>query len=157
MPTEIERKFIIDPKKLPPEALSFFYDTEAGYFTHSEVAIRVTSRFGGKQKVCFKGPVTDVKTGARLECEYLIPNEDARQLLALSPTNIRKRRYEYQGWEIDKFEFLVGGKEFWMAEYEEKEGKPPCPDPLPPWVEKEVTGESIYSNQALAWAYGKKN
>lgn len=156
MAIERERKFLIDPTKLPAEALRSFYDTEAGYFTKDEVAIRVTSRKGGKQKVCFKGPIIDQESGARPEFEYIIPWKDAGELLGLAPTYLPKRRYEYQGWEIDKFEFMVDGELFWLAEYEEKEGKLPCPDPLPPWVEEEVTGDPDYSNQALAWEHGRK-
>lgn len=156
MATEKERKFLIDPKLLPPEALEKFYDTEAGYFTEDEVAIRVTSRVGGKQKVCFKGPVTDLESGSRLEFEYIIPNEDAQQLLELAPTNLKKRRHDYNGWEIDKFNFQVDGEDFWLAEYEEKEGKPPIPNPLPLWIDEEVTSDYSYSNQQIAWTWGRK-
>lgn len=158
MPTERERKFLINPNLLPPEAFKSFYDTEAGYFTKEGVAIRVTSRKGGKQKVCFKGPVFDKESGARAEFEYIIPWKDAGELLGLAPTHLSKRRFEYEGWEIDYFEGILVNdiQELWMAEYEEKEGKSPCPDPLPPWVVKEVTGDPEYSNQALAWKYGKK-
>lgn len=156
MAIESERKFLIDHKRLPPEALEKFYDVEAGYFTDGEVAIRVTSRVGGKQKVCFKGPVTDVKTGARLEFEYIIPEKDALELLVLAPTTLKKRRYDYNGWEIDKFEKSFRPQdELWMAEYEEKEGKPPLGE-LPPWVLEEVTGDPTFSNQQLAWSLGDK-
>lgn len=158
MPTEIERKFLVDPKKLPSEALEKFYDTEAGYFTKGPVAIRVTSRVGGKQKVCFKGPVTDTKTGARVEVEVIIPNEYALELLELSPTNLKKRRHDYQGWEIDFFPSirLNDFEQLWMAEWEEREGKPQIPNPLPEWIRGEVTGDPVFSNQNLAWRWGRK-
>ena len=44
-----------------------------------------------------------------------------------------------------------------MAEWEEHPGKSPLPNPLPPWIFREVTEEPReYSNQALAWKYGRK-
>lgn len=149
MAIERERKFMVHFDRLPPEAFLSFFETEAGYFTNDLIAIRVTSRKGGKQKVCFKGPGTE----EREEFEYVIPKEDAERLLALAPTNIKKTRYEYQGWEIDSLN-IPGG--LWVAEWEEAEGKPSIPSPLPVWIGEEITGKAALTNMALAWTYGRR-
>lgn len=160
MAIERERKFMVDCTRLPLEATRKGVVIEAGYFTEGPVAIRVTSRLGAdvsKQKICFKGPGTE----ARQEFEYTIPNADAEALLKLSPTFLHKLRYEYQGWEIDCIDLpAVDGtlaRQLWVAEWEEAEGKPSIPSPLPEWITKEVTHlPQWYSNAALAWKYGKK-
>lgn len=155
MAIERERKFLVDPVLIPPKALTEPWDLEAGYFTRTGPAIRVTLRKDGKTKVCFKS-----EGGLeRQEFEYVIPRKDAEDLIKISPTYLAKKRYLYEGWEIDCIPVFKDGlllKEIWMAEWEEQEGKGPVPDPLPKWVEREVTGVTEYSNQFLAWHYGKK-
>ncbi len=150
MAIERERKFLVLPDLLPTEALQNSYETQAGYFTDGPIAIRVTSRKGGKQKVCFKGPGTE----EREEFEYIIPKEDAERLLALAPNNIHKTRYEYEGWEIDHLH--VESKSLWFAEWEEAPGKPPIPSPLPKWIGEEVTGRVELTNMRLAWEFGRR-
>lgn len=151
MAIERERKFLVNPHLLPKEALESFYETQAGYFTDGPIAIRVTSRKGGKQKVCFKGPGSE----EREEFEYIIPKEDAERLLALAPTNIHKTRFEYGGWEIDKIR-TTPDADLWFAEWEEAPGKPPIPSPLPEWIGEEVTGRVELTNMRLAWTYGRR-
>lgn len=151
MVLERERKFLVDPSKLPP--LTNGRIIEAGYFTQKRVAIRVTMRSDGVCKICFKGPGAE----ERQEFEYRIPEADAAALLVLSPTHIVKTRYDHEGWEIDRFHFdhpTLG--QFWMAEWEEHEGKPPIPNPLPAWITREVTSEIEYTNMAIAWTFGRK-
>jgi len=159
MALERERKFLVDPALLPLEATRKGVSIQAGYFTQGPVAIRVTSRLGNdvsKQKICFKGPGSE----ERQEFEYTIPNADAEALLALSPTNLFKLRYEYQGWEIDCIDLpseARSPKRLWVAEWEEAEGKPSIPSPLPDWIIEEVTHRpEEFSNAALAWKYGRK-
>lgn len=154
MAIERERKFRVLPELLPPEALKNSYEVEAGYFTNGPIAIRVTSRASGRQKICFKGPGTQ----EREEFEYLIPNEDAQRLLMLAPTNLKKTRYEFEGWEIDHFhvdEVQTSGP-LWVAEWEEAPGKQPIPSPLPPWIGLEVTEDVKFTNMRLAWMLGKR-
>jgi adenylate cyclase len=153
---EVERKFLVHSDKLPSLVYTKRHFIEAGYFTKDNVAIRVTCS-SDKSKVCFKGPGGE----AREEYEYEIPHADAKSLLKLSPTYLQKIRYFYEGWEIDcifieRSVWLEDGKVIWMAEWEEHEGKLACPNPLPEWIGKEVTGMPEYYNQALAWKYGKK-
>lgn len=144
---ERERKFLVAPHLLPE--LPAGRVIEAGYFTKEGIAIRCTIRSDGVQKVCFKGP----GLGEREEYEYSIKDKDIRGLMNLAPTYLKKTRYDFEGWEIDHFPEL----NLWMAEYEEAEGKPPIPNPLPRWITREVTEDSMYTNMALAWRYGRKN
>ena len=157
MSIERERKFLVDPSKLP--SLPTGRVITAGYFTKEEVAIRVTIRGDGVQKICFKSP------GGleRQEFEYKIPADDASALMKLAPTNLTKMRYDLDGWEIDEFlsippVFILKGAmgRLWMAEYEEAPNKPLLMDPLPAWAWKEVTDNPAYSNQHLAWRWGNK-
>lgn len=155
MAIEKERKYLVDANLLPNEVLNApFFNSEAGYFTKDGVAIRVTMREGGKCKVCFKSPGGNE---TRHEFEYVIPREDAETLMELCPTRIKKTRRDYEGWEIDTVH-LGDGRTMWMAEWEEKEGKPPMPLEAvwPKWLLSEVTNYIEYSMQHLAWKYGKK-
>lgn len=173
MAIEKERKFLVNESVLPKE---FFTPgmgdiIEAGYYTQSGMAVRVTVRNHGRgaenrpkppvYKVGFKTPGAFI----RHEYEYHIPPEDALQLLRASPTYLQKERFYLEGWEVDCIDIKVGwglkpsftlkGK-FWIAEYEEEEGKPPFEQiALADWVGKEVTEDRDYSNQAIAWACGK--
>jgi CYTH domain-containing protein len=155
MALERERKFIIDPAKLPPEAFEQKFRVKAGYFTETGPAIRVTHRPGKVSKVCIKGPGAE----ERLEFEYKIPDEDALELLKICPTGYSKIRYEYNGWEIDQFFVDPDWKipyPIWIAEYEERPGKRPVSYYLfdtPKWVVDEVTYNPKYSNQSLAWEF----
>lgn len=167
MAIERERKFIVDPRKgmlrqlLGLQTRENVSSIETGYFTRDGVAVRVSSKNRGtsreKCKICFKSPGTE----ERQEFEYTIPNEDAHELLKLAPTRLTKYRYDIDGWEIDCIDLGVIGPDgtasCWMAEWEEHPGKSPLPNPLPEWIDREVTEEPReYSNQALAWKYGKK-
>lgn len=139
------------------------FQIKTGYFTEDGIAIRVSLRDLGKPtqkcKVCLKTP------GGleREEFEYSIPLGDAVRLLELSPTFLKKERYEFQGWEIDRLTINVSKEpgvpiltDLWMAEWEEAPDKEPFPASIPEWITQEVTGDPSYSNQALAWKYGRR-
>ena len=87
---------------------------------------------------------------SRVECEWPIPVDDARQLLALClPPLIEKRRYvvPFAGkrWEIDVFAGVNAG--LVLAEVElESEDEPVS---LPPWVGEEVSHDRRYQNSNL--------
>lgn len=155
MAIERERKFLLIRENLP-RSLGRGKIIQTGYFTKDSVAIRVSIKnLGGedeKSKICFKSPGTE----ERQEFEYTIPTEDAKALLVLAPTFLSKTRWDREGWEIDRFD-LPTDTELWVAEWEEREGKGPIPNPLPDWIGQEVTEQpELYSNQALAWKYGRK-
>lgn len=161
---ERERKFLVLVPHLPPaiEEIGLTRKSkviQAGYFTDYPLpAVRVTVTTHGhtgrfpEYNFCVKGRGAEV----RPEFEFGIESEQAKMLLEQSPTFLIKERYDLDGWEIDKITLKVGGDltNFWLAEWEEEEGKPPIPDPLPLWIGEEVTHNPEYSNQRLAWKYG---
>lgn len=178
MPFETERKFLIDPRKLPASATdpSVRDIIESGYFTPKGVAVRIAVRNHGAKgyhppayKVGFKTP----GGLTRYELEYPIEAKDALVLLENSPTYLKKERFHFEGWEIDCIQLTrtlaVGPSPkgvtvlkgyLWVAEYEECEGKPTfeqaTAERRPEWLLEEVTFDRSYSNQALAWAHGKR-
>jgi len=88
---------------------------------------------------------------SRLEFEYLVPREEALEMLQLSVTPmIEKYRtkisYEGKIWEVDEFE--GDNKGLIIAEIELKsEGQTFS---IPPWIGQEVTGDIRYFNSSLA-------
>ncbi len=169
MAIERERKFLVDWQKLPGSIFDRGMvrdckEIHTGYFTKDGVAIRVSVRDLGqpteKCKVCFKSPGGSLE---REEYEYTIPTSDALSLLNLAPTRIKKDRFDLDGWEIDHLTINVSDEpgvpvltDMWMAEWEETPGKQPFPETLPDWSSVEVTTDPDYSNQALAWKYGRR-
>jgi CYTH domain-containing protein len=147
MNIERERKFqvLFRPPNLPEGRIM-----TTGYFTENGVAVRASYSNKGVARVCFKGPGTE----ERAEFEYRIPLEDGVRLVELAPTRLIKIRYDMDGWEIDFFPFIGSG--FWMAEWEEHDGKARFPDVKPDWLGSEVTEDLRFTNQALAWQHGKR-
>lgn len=146
MAFEIERKFLVD-KALLGE-LAGGVAIRQGYLpTAGETTVRV--RLAGETAcLTLKRP----STGAtRLEFEYRIPLEDARQILAelCADSRIEKTRYRipYGGrvWELDVFhgdnEGLI------VAEVELQTEDEPIS--RPEWVTREVTHDPRYSNANL--------
>jgi adenylate cyclase len=144
MGTEIERKFLIDPARLPvlPEPLRF----RQGYLsTQPAVRVRaIVSPTGEKSaRLTIKGPGLISRT----ELEYPIPHEDTDALFALCQRSLTKLRYQVGRWEIDHFLDLPRG-DFWLAEIEltaESEAFE-----RPDWIVKEVTDDPSYANSKLA-------
>ncbi len=153
MNLERERKFLVVKEKLPKD-LGKGKRIQTGYFTNDNVAIRVSIGNQGepneKCKICFKGPGTE----ERQEFEYTIPNEDAHALIKLSPTYLTKTRYDFEGWEIDCLDLPT--EKFWMAEWEEHEGKAPIPEVKPEWVGYEVTSKIEFTNMRIAWTFPRR-
>jgi len=145
MATEIERKFLIDPKKLPP--LPKPMTIKQGYIPAEEVTVRVRL-VDEKAFLTLKGKAVRL---SRSEFEYPIPYEDAVAMLEelCVPPLIEKKRYElpYEGhlWEIDIFEGENSG--LFLAEVELQAEEEAVT--LPPWVTKEVSQDRRYSNARL--------
>lgn len=147
MAIEIERKFLVHADRLPP--LEHGLHIEQAYVpTSNGTTVRV--RVAGEQ--AFIGIKTRKTQLSRLEYEFPVPVDDAREMLALVCTtgHIMKRRYLIpQGeltWEIDVFgaenEGLI------VAELEL-----PLEDQsfeLPDWIDREVTLDPRYSNYNLS-------
>ena len=145
MATEIERKFLVDPTRLPalPEALVI----KQGYIPAEGATVRVRTK-NCKAFLTLKGRA---KSLTRSEFEYAIPYDDALAMLQelCAPPLIEKRRYEivYENhvWEVDIFEGENAG--LYLAEIElQREDERFA---LPPWVTKEVTHDRRYYNANL--------
>src|SRR3954451_16307681 len=142
MPVEIERKFLVDQEKLPPE-LPAADELEQGYLsTEPVVRVRLVARPDGTRHaeltIKGKGLVT------RPEFNYPIPAEDAEQLLHLCSRSLRKLRRHLGRWELDHFQDTG----LWLAEIELTREEEPYEPPR--WLGREVTGDPQYSNSRLA-------
>jgi len=148
MATEIERKFLVDTRRLPP--LPAPLELRQGYLSSNpSVRVRRTvdpaSTPPGERslRLTIKGP----GLLSRTELEYPIPLEDEAALFALCKSTLSKLRYRIGRWEIDRFLDLPRG-EFWMAEIELSSEDEPFE--RPDWLGEEVTHDPAYSNSRLA-------
>ncbi len=148
MPTEIERRFLIDsrllPRKLPKP------DRIVQGFLNFEPVVRVRLRKSGKggrtrAYLTVKGRGLRV----RAEYEYEIPVAHARELLKLcGAAVIEKDRTVYGPWEIDTYCGRHRGLQ--VVEIELPYARAKLPDPMPLWVRREVTEDPRYTNSHLA-------
>lgn len=146
MPLEIERKFLVNPGKLP----SGFTGTEIiqGYIPlKSDDVIRIRIA-GSSAFITLKGKDDQ---GIRPEFEYEIPESDAHEIISIMCMKpyIRKIRtviwFQGQKWEIDRF--LDENEGLWIAEAELQSAGDVVA--IPPWVTGEVTGDNRYLNSSL--------
>lgn len=159
MPVEIERKFLVSSDAWRHGATGRRY--RQGYLKQSGNPPTIRIRTVGTDAfLTIKSQPTGI---VRDEYEYRIPLDDAEAMLenlCLHPL-IEKIRYEiwHQGslWEVD--EFLSRNTGLVVAEIELQ-----SPDQVfsrPPWLGREVTGDSRYSNSSLAscpfadWQYAE--
>lgn len=146
MGVEIERKFLLASDAWRQSAVGVEY--RQGYLSRDSartVRVRVAA---GQGYLTIKGRNEGV---ARAEFEYLIPEDEARQLLALCEGPlIEKLRYrvEHAGfvWEID--EFLGQNAGLIVAEIELPAEDTPFERPA--WVGVEVSGDARYYNSSLS-------
>ena len=146
MATEIERKYLVRDTQflagLEGEALSQGYlASDAG------VSVRVRIAATGAW-LTVKGPTRGL---SRLEFEYAIPPEDARELIALAPNApVEKTRFRIPHddviWEVDVFEGANAGLVTAEVELEREDQT----FSLPPWIDREVSDDSRYANTSLA-------
>jgi CYTH domain-containing protein len=147
MPTEIERKFLVQGTPWRPGTGVRF---SQGYLNRDkERTVRV--RIAGERGFLTIKGVT--RGAARAEFEYGIPLADAEELLKLSDGPIiQKNRYVvvHDGftWEVD--EFLGDNAGLVIAELELTSEDQPFS--RPPWLGAEVTHDSQYYNSSLASA-----
>lgn len=141
---EIERRFIIDPLKLP--LLPDGNVHQQGYLSYDPV-IRV--RYTAPDRCFFT--IKGKGTISREEHEFELPRSATLSIIRLfkSPLilgQLTKKRYRLDRWEID--EFMGPHKGLWLAEIElEREDEK---IEIPNWVVKEVTEDPRYSNAMLA-------
>lgn len=146
MPQEIERKYLLQGDGWRELATGSLY--RQGYIRTQDgvtVRVRVVSEQG---YLTIKGPSVQC---SRLEFEYLIPLEEAEQMLdtlCMEPL-IEKTRYKvpWAGltWEID--EFAGANQGLILAEVELSDVNQDIQ--LPPWIGQEVSHEPKYYNSNL--------
>jgi adenylate cyclase len=145
VPREIERKFLLKTATWRT-AIARSERMSQGYIAGSDRAsVRV--------RIADEGAALNIKSGglvaSRLEYEYPIPVDHARELLALCASLVDKTRHfvPYRGfeWEIDEFHGANSG--LVVAELElEFEGQD---FPKPDWLGAEVTHLERYYNVKL--------
>ncbi|SEF67260.1 CYTH domain-containing protein [Halpernia humi] len=147
MPTEIERKFLVEKsiwQKVEKNSGELY---RQGYLLtdpNKTIRVRQTSEKGF---ITIKG----LSVGAtRPEFEYEIPFDDAKELLnQFAISELSKIRYkiifEDKLWEVD--EFLGDNLGLIVAEIELKSED--ISFALPDWIDREVTSEQKYYNSNL--------
>jgi len=146
MGIEIERKFLVKKDNWRTLGIPMHY--VQGYLvSDGERTVRVRVA-GANGFITIKGQSQGI---SRLEFEYLIPREEALEMLQLSSIPLiekyrTKVRYEGKLWEIDEFEGTNKG--LIMAEIELKSEDETFS--VPDWIGQEVTGDLRYYNSSLA-------
>ncbi|GAB4196170.1 MAG: CYTH domain-containing protein [Coleofasciculaceae cyanobacterium] len=146
MATEIERKFLVKGDEWRSLATGIVY--RQGYLsTKKDCSVRVRL-VADRGYLTIKGLTQGF---SRAEYEYVIPAEDAREMLdnlCVSPL-IEKTRYkiDYAGltWEVD--EFAGENQGLIIAEVELPEENHQIE--LPNWIDKEVSDDPRYYNVNL--------
>jgi adenylate cyclase len=144
MPTEIERKFLVQAKHWDQEDSVHIYQ---GYLCHEKGNTARVRLAGEKAFITIKGPKQGI---SRQEFEYEIPVADAEQMLKLCRgAIIEKIRHfvVYKGFEWEVDEFLGKNAGLIVAEIELEEEEQPFS--RPDWLGREVTGDSRYTNSNL--------
>lgn len=147
MATEIERKFLIIHDHWR-DHIQRSLSLRQGYLqsnAHSSVRVRISD---DSANLNIKSATVGV---SRMEFEYPIPLEDARQLLdTLCHHCLEKTRHLVQHgdhlWEIDEFHGANSG--LIVAEVELSQADETIA--LPDWVGQEVSGDIRYYNSELA-------
>ena len=142
---EIERKFLVDKRKLRGLNYSSEEFIAQGYLSTSPT-VRVRLK-GERGFLTIKSSTVGI---SRQEFEYEIPAEDAKQLLKLCGQNVLKkyrRTISHGGhvWEIDFFAGRHAG--LILAEVELNSSDEQII--LPEWISKEVSHDSRYFNSNL--------
>ena len=145
MAKEIERKFIVDPAKLPNDLIGIDY--QQGYLSINDAGVTRIRIINDKAVLTIKSKTVEI---SRDEFEYDIPYKDALRLINLSQGEvIHKTRsvieYENKTWEVD--EFHGKNKGLWLAEIELTDEKEDFIKPN--WLMEEVSKDKKYYNSYL--------
>lgn len=146
MAKEIEHKYLVISGLYRDMAIQSFTIVQ-GYLNRNKNRTVRVRLLNSKAFLTIKG----LNEGdVRLEFEYEIPIDDAKQLLELCERPlIEKIRYivPYKGyvWEVDEFQGNLSPLS--LAEIELKESSHNYP--VPSFIGKEVTGDPAYYNSAL--------
>lgn len=155
MAIEIERKFLVDKRKLHELTFSGEEKIAQGYLSFSP-AVRVRLK-DNRGFLTVKSSTVGI---SRQEFEYEIPAEDAEQLLRLCGRYVLKkyrRKISYGGhvWEVDFF----AGRHAGLVLAEVELNAPDEPVDLPDWISREVSDDARYFNSNLVRSnrtFGKK-
>lgn len=147
MGIEIERKFLVDKTAWKPggQGLRIIQ----GYLSSSKERLVRVRLIGEEARLTVKGEARGL---TRLEYEYPIPSEDAREMLERlceRPFIDKTRHLEgFAGrtWEVDVFH----GDNEGLVVAEIELDSPDAAVELPPWASKEVSDDHRYSNSSLA-------
>lgn len=146
MPTEIERKFLVKGEKWRSLSTGTVY--RQGYIaTKKGTTVRVRL-VGNQGYLTIKGVTQGI---SRAEYEYLIPANDAQEMLnnLCEPPIIEKTRYKIEisglTWEVD--EFAGENQGLIVAEVELTDENQIIE--LPDWIGKEVSNDLRYYNVNL--------
>ena len=146
MPLEIERKFLVvsDDYRLTAKLV----DIKQAYLSVDDnMAIRIRVE-GIQASINIKSKKSE---RVNHEFEYVIPLDEARSLIKMSPyLIIEKTRYlvEYKGksWEVDEFHGDNEGLTVAEIELDEENEE----FDMPSWLGDEVTADYRYLNSSLA-------
>ena len=147
MAKEIERKFLVHPRKWSDLGPGFA--VRQGYLFATKQASARVRTFGDKAYVTIKGHTSDI---TRDEYEYEIPFSDANEMLANLCENppIEKIRYRivFKGhtWEVD--EYSGANRGLVTAEVELKDPREQVE--MPDWIDREVSSDQRYYNSNLS-------
>jgi len=147
MPKEIERKFLVRKELFDTSGLKGKYYSQ-GYIYSENAVVRIRISEDSAY-ISIKGATHGI---SRLEYEYKIPMDEAKELLHnfCSGSCVEKIRYlsdvDGHTWEID--EFLGKNSGLLMAEIELSSEDEKFT--LPGWAEKEVSQDPRYYNSNLA-------
>lgn len=147
MAKEIERRFLVEPRKWSD--LGDGLAIRQGYLTASKTCSVRVRIYGDHAYVTMKGPTKGI---TRDEYEYEIPMTDATEILDNLCENppIEKTRYRvvFKGhtWEVDEYSGTNRG--LTVAEVELKEAREQVE--LPDWVDREISGDPRYYNSNLS-------
>ena len=147
---EIERRFLVDPAKLPPLDVASERRIEDVYLDGGRLRLRaVTWIASGRRefKLCKKYERDDLLQGPITNL-YLTADEHAA-LAGLPGARLEKRRFSLPPFGVDLFE---DGRV--MAEYEADSRAAVLALETPTWATREVTHDPSYSGWSLAQAHG---
>jgi CYTH domain-containing protein len=146
MPLEIERKFLVNPKKWQPnDEGTQLKQAYLSLAPNPTVRVRIA---GDKAFLTIKGRSENI---SRPEFEYEIPVSEASEMLELAISKpVEKIRYEvmHEGclWEVDVFSGKNDGLILAEIELESEDQNFTVPD----WILKEVSDDSRYYNSFLS-------
>ena len=152
MATEIEHKFLVIKdiweKVIPDKSVEI---KQAYLHTDPEKTIRIRTK-GNFGFITIKGKSNGA---SRLEFEYEIPLEDAKNLLPIcEPFCIEKIRFTFVldnlTWELDVFQGAHYGLIIAELELEDAD----LQIKLPEWIEKEVSDDPRFYNSNIAKTAG---